>query len=99
MDDNSIVDRLVGRRVCLNCSSVYHVKFNPTRIDGFCDKCGGNLIQRSDDKEDVIRSRLEVYKKSVDTLSTFYTKMGKFCEIDGRGTADEVYHRLVESLK
>lgn len=99
LDSNIIIDRLVGRRVCKSCDSVYHVRtIRPIR-DGICDKCGSELIQRNDDKEDVILSRLEIYFKSSDALSKYYKEKNCFAEIEGHGSSDEVFNRLVECLK
>jgi adenylate kinase len=94
-----IVKRLVGRRVCKTCGSVYHVETMVPRSEGKCDKCGGELVQRTDDKEDVIRSRLDIYYKSANALSDFYREMGLYCEIDGLGNSEDVFKRLTDCLK
>lgn len=99
LDGDTLIDRLVGRRVCKACGSVYHVSAMPARKDGICDRCGGELVQRTDDKEDVIRSRLEIYFKSAESLSKYYEEKGCFEEIEGFGSSEEVFNRLVECLK
>jgi adenylate kinase len=94
-----IVERLVGRRVCKSCGSVYHVKTMIPRLEGKCDKCSGELVQRTDDTEEVIRSRLDIYYKSASILAEFYKKLNLYCEIDGLGSSDEVFNRLLKCLK
>ncbi|AEA34312.1 adenylate kinase [Hippea maritima] len=96
--EEEIVDRLTGRRVCPNCGAVYHIKNNPPKNDNLCDKCGSKLIQRDDDKEDTVRNRLEVYKKSTMPLIDYYTKTGKLIKINGVGSIDEIFSRVKEVL-
>lgn len=94
-----IVERLVGRRVCKSCGSVFHLKTMIPMVEGSCDKCGGELVQRTDDREEVIRSRLDIYYKSSSVLTDFYKKLNLYCEIDGLGSSDQVFSRLLECLK
>ena len=96
--EEEIIDRLTGRRVCPNCGAVYHIKNNPPKKDNICDQCGSKLIQRDDDTEEVVRNRLEVYKKSTMPLVEYYTKTGKLVKINGVGTIDEIFGRIKEVL-
>ena len=97
--EEEIISRLTGRRVCESCGAVYHIKYNPPKKDGVCDKCGGKLIQRDDDKEEVVRNRLEVYKKSTMPLIDYYKNSGKLVVVDGMGEIEEIFERVKEALK
>ncbi|WP_025270560.1 adenylate kinase [Hippea sp. KM1] len=96
--EEEIIDRLTGRRVCPSCGAVYHIKNNPPKKDNICDQCGSKLIQRDDDTEEVVKNRLEVYKKSTMPLVEYYTKTGKLVKINGVGTIDEIFGRIKEVL-
>lgn len=76
VEDDSIVERLSGRRECKACAAPYHVKYNPPKEEGKCDKCGGELIIRSDDVPETIRERLNVYHKQTEPLKEFYKAKG-----------------------
>ncbi|SHK37917.1 adenylate kinase [Thermocrinis minervae] len=92
--DEVIVERLSGRRVCSKCGAVYHIKFNPPKVEGVCDICGGTLIQREDDKEDVVRRRLEVYRAQTKELIDFYKKRGILYSLDASKSMQEIYEEL-----
>jgi len=96
--EEEIIERLTGRRVCPNCGAVYHVKNNPPKKEGICDKCGSALVQRDDDKEEVVRNRLEVYKKNTMPLVDYYTKTSKLVKIDGTGEISEIFERVKKVL-
>lgn len=81
--DEMIVERLSGRITCKQCGAPYHRQANPPKQEGICDRCGGPLIQRDDDKEEVIRKRLQVYHEQTAPLKEFYKKRGKLITIDG----------------
>jgi len=91
---DEIIDRLTGRRVCSKCGAVYHIKNNPPKIDGVCDKCGGELIQRSDDTKEVVENRLNVYEKSTMPLIEYYEKTKKLVKIDGVGNINEIFSKV-----
>ena len=93
------VGRLTGRRVCQSCSAVYHIETSPSKVGGLCDKCGGTVVQRSDDKEEVIRTRLEAYDQNTAPLREFYRKKGRLAEVDGTGEVKAVYDRVLTVLK
>jgi adenylate kinase len=90
IDDEAAVKRISGRRTCARCQRPYNVEFNPPRLSGLCDVCGGDLAQRPDDSEHVVRRRLEVYHDSSEPLLAFYSERGLLREIDASGTEDEV---------
>lgn len=72
LPDKEIIERLTRRRVCSNCGAIYHIKRNPPKENGVCDICGGEVVQRADDTEDVIRHRIDVYRKNVKPLLGYY---------------------------
>jgi adenylate kinase len=93
--DDDLVRRLAGRRVCVkNPSHIYHVDFDPPKHEGVCDQDGARLIQRDDDKEDVIRRRLEVYHSQTEPLIAYYDSAALLRRFDGRRTADEVHAHI-----
>lgn len=75
--EQTIIDRLAGRRVCTSCGQVYNVNGFPTKVEGICDKCGGTVIQRDDDKPQTVLNRLETYKNQTAPLVGYYAKLGK----------------------
>jgi len=92
--DEVIVDRLSGRRVCSKCGAVYHVKYNPPKAEGVCDLCGGTLVQRDDDKEEVVRKRLEVYRKQTQPLIEFYQERGIIYKLDAGKGVEELFEEV-----
>lgn len=89
--DSELVERAVGRRICRNCGATYHVKFKPPKVEGICDKCGGPLYQRDDDKEETVKKRLEVYHSQTAPLIEYYKNHGVYCQIDGNQAMDKVF--------
>ncbi len=89
-----LMDRLTGRRVCKNCGTVYHIVSKPTKTEGKCDACGGEVIQRNDDKAEVIETRLKTYQEFTSPLKEFYKKEDKYIEVDGNRDAEEVYKEI-----
>ncbi|MBC87527.1 MAG: adenylate kinase [Bdellovibrionaceae bacterium] len=97
--ESELVSRLTGRRVCKGCGAVYHIASKPPQQDGVCDVCGkAEVVQRKDDQEDVIKVRLENYENSTRPVKEFYQNKGQFTEIDGTGSADEVFERVQKVL-
>ncbi|MFZ8863122.1 MAG: adenylate kinase [Thermocrinis sp.] len=92
--DEVIIDRLSGRRVCSKCGAVYHVKYNPPKVEGVCDLCGGTLVQRDDDKEEVVRKRLEVYRKQTQPLIEFYQERGIIYKLDAGKGVEELFEEV-----
>ena len=70
--DSELVARVVGRRICKACGATYHVSFNPSKVENVCDKCGGNLYQRNDDKEENVGNRLHAYHEQTETVIEYY---------------------------
>lgn len=91
----SIIERITGRRVCPKCNSVYHTRFRRPRQDGVCDQDGEELLQRPDDTETVIVSRLDNYDRQTRPLTEYYLRRGLLHSVDGDGAVDQVYERLV----
>lgn len=97
--EEELVKRLCGRRVCRSCGANYNIWFSPPGQDGVCQKCGGDLYQRSDDCEDTIRNRLKVYHQQTEPLIGFYNKRGRLTIVDGMGNTDEIFERLIQALE
>ena len=85
-----ILTRLAGRRVCRKCGTVFHIKNKPPKVTGVCDQCGGELYQRSDDNEETIRKRMQVYESSTKPIIDYYTAQGKLRKIDGNKETDSL---------
>jgi adenylate kinase len=94
-----IVERLSGRRTCSQCKAVYHVCRQPSRISGVCDRCGGGLIQREDDRAEAITVRMEAYERSTAPLIDFYSTLGLLVTIPATGTPDEICARTIAALE
>jgi len=92
--DEVIIDRLSGRRVCSKCGAVYHVKYNPPKVEGVCDLCGGSLVQRDDDREEVVKKRLEVYRKQTQPLIEFYQDRGIIYRLDAEKGVEELFKEV-----
>lgn len=90
IDDETVLQRLTSRRVCRHCGAIYNVISHPTKVDGVCDKCGGEVIQRRDDTEEVIRHRLEVSHEQTGPLVGYYEKQGLLITVDANGGKDAV---------
>jgi adenylate kinase len=98
VDFDEVVKRLSGRRTCKKCGHVWHIEFDPPTTDGVCDKCGGELYQRDDDKPDTVRHRLEVYHQQTEPLVDFYREAGKLVVIDAFGAVEDVTERAIGAL-
>ncbi len=98
VDSAALVERLCGRRSCTSCGSVFHVKASPSKVDGICDKCGGKLVHRSDDQEDVIKNRLDAYQKNTSPLKDFYFHRGIFRSVKGDKAIDLVHQDIKSAL-
>lgn len=89
-----LLDRLTGRRVCKTCGAVYHIQTKPTKVAGVCDNCGGEVVQRNDDKADVIATRLKTYEENTYPLRSYYKGQGKYVELNGSQDTDRVFAAL-----
>jgi len=96
--NETIVQRLAGRRTCKGCGAVHHVVFSPPARAGRCDGCGGELYQREDDREEKIAARLGVYETQTTPLAEYYRKRGLLREIDGSGNVEQVRSRAFQVL-
>jgi adenylate kinase len=99
VDENEVVRRLSGRRTCRQCQHIWHELYDPPTADGVCDSCSGELFQRDDDKEEVIRHRLEVYISQTSPLIAFYAEEGILVGIDATGPVEEVTSRALGALE
>ncbi|REE68827.1 adenylate kinase [Paenibacillus taihuensis] len=99
VDRGLLLARLTGRRICKSCGSTYHVMFNPPKQEGVCDKCGGELYQRSDDTEAKVGTRLDEYISKTAPLLEYYSNKGVLCEVDGEREIDEVTAEIVSCLR
>ncbi len=93
-----VVRRLSGRRSCPKCQAVFHVDSAPPTRAGICDRCGAELVQRSDDRKETVEARLTVYEEQTAPLIAYYRQRGILSELDGSGAIDEVYKRLLGLL-
>jgi adenylate kinase len=93
----TILHRIAGRRVCINCGASYHVTA-PPKVPGKCDVCGGDVVQRDDDTEAAVTNRLEAYERQTVPIIDFYCNLGKLVEVDGVGEGTEVQERLIKEI-
>jgi adenylate kinase len=94
-----IVQRLAGRRTCKGCGALYHLTLDPPDKEGVCDRCGGELYQRDDDREETITARLKVYETQTAPLMNYYRERGLLRDIDGVGKVDEIRSRVIKVLE
>ena len=98
VDEELLIARLTGRRICRSCQTPFHVLFTPPKEEGECDVCGGELYQRDDDTEATVRNRLEVYGKQTEPLIGYYDKAGVVVRIDGAQLPDVTYEDIRAAL-
>ncbi len=99
VDMDILMKRLTGRRTCRQCGQMYNVYFSPPQKEGVCDKCGGELYQRDDDKEETIRRRLEVYEAQTAPLIEYYKGKGILKSVEGTGEIDEIFGKICALLE
>ncbi|MDP2604265.1 MAG: adenylate kinase [Deltaproteobacteria bacterium] len=93
-----IVERLSGRRTCKGCGALYHVVFDPPKAAGTCNRCGGELLQRDDDRAETISNRLKVYDNQTAPLVSYYRERGLLKSIDGVGKVEDIGKRVIQAL-
>jgi adenylate kinase len=98
VDQDKLIARLTGRRVCRQCGATFHEMFNAPQKTGVCDKCGGELYQRSDDSEETALNRLDVYNKQTEPLIAYYSERGLLLNINGDQGIDNVLVDIMSSL-
>jgi len=96
--DEAIVKRIALRRTCAQCGAIYHLENQPPAVDGVCDRCGGELIARTDDTEGAVRKRLEAFRRQTTPVADYYKSKKWLKEIDGIGPVDQVFERIAKSL-
>lgn len=99
MNQNLLVSRITGRRICKSCGTTYHILNLPPKVEGVCDVCGGELYQREDDREDTVKNRLEVYAKQTKPLVDYYENRGFYKRITGNQDVEKVYQDIISALE
>lgn len=99
ISDGEIEERMSGRRVCQSCGAPYHVKAKPPKQEGVCDSCGGQLVQREDDKAETVRKRLEVYHAETEPLKGFYEGKGILVPVANQDTIEGTSKAIMEALE
>ncbi len=99
ISDETVVGRLTQRRVCPRCHAVYNIASEPPKRDEICDKCGGELVLRSDDEESTVRTRLQVYRNDTLAVIEYYDSRGILRKVDGEGDKTCVFNRIVGELE
>ena len=97
--DDNIINRMSGRRACVACGGTYHIEFNPTKAEGVCDACGGQLILRDDDQPETVKNRLKVYHEQTQPLIEYYTKKDILKSVDGTQDMSKVFDSIVGILE
>lgn len=97
--DETIKQRVSGRRVCLDCGATYHVDFKPSKVEGVCDVCGKELVIRKDDKPETVISRLKTYHDQTAPLKGYYDKQGKLVTVEGQEELADTSRLVLEALK
>jgi adenylate kinase len=98
VSEEELVSRLSSRWLCRQCQAVYNMVNSPPRVEGKCDKCGGEVYQRPDDKPETVKKRLDVYFAETAPLIAYYRRQGKLLEVEGEGGVAEVTQRIVSAL-
>ncbi len=98
VDQDEVVRRLSGRRTCKKCGHVWHVEFDPTQVADICDRCGGELYYRDDDRPETVRHRLEVYTSQTEPLIEFYRRRDQLVSMDAIGPVEDVTERAISAL-
>ena len=97
--DEKIIARMSGRRVCSKCANSYHMEYKKPKVDGICDACGGELVQRKDDAPETVRARLEEYHEMTEPLKGFYDKLGKLKVVEGQEDVSDTTSLVFAALE
>ena len=98
ISDETIMERMSGRRVCESCGASYHMVAVPPQQEGVCDKCGGRLVQRKDDAPETVKARLEVYHKETEPLKDFYAQRGLLKPVENQPSVEETSRAILHAL-
>ena len=98
VDLNDLLKRLTGRRTCKGCQQMYNIYFSPSKKDGVCDKCGGALFQRADDKEETLKKTLDLYQKQTAPLIDYYSKKNIMKTVMGVGSINDIFNKVTAVL-
>ncbi|MCC8078845.1 MAG: adenylate kinase [Oscillospiraceae bacterium] len=98
ISDETIIDRMAGRRVCRDCGASYHVVNKPPKTEGVCDACGGELAIRSDDAPETVKARLDVYHKETEPLKDFYAQRGKLSSVENQPSIEATTKAITDAL-
>ena len=96
--DETIIERMSGRRTCKNCSQTFHIVFNPPKSEGVCDSCGGELTIRKDDAPETVKARLDTFHRETEPLKAFYEERGKLIRVDNRPSIEETTAAIRSAL-
>lgn len=99
LDFEILKERITGRRICKNCEEIYHIHNHPSKVDGVCDKCGGELYQRKDDTIESLSVRLDEYQKSTEPVLAYFEAKGKLVRIDADQAIDKVWSDVLKALE
>ncbi len=98
VEEDLLIKRLTGRRICRSCQAPFHIYFNTAKVEGVCDACGGELYQRDDDTEATVRNRLEVYRAQTEPLIGYYDNQGVVARVDGAQLPDKTFDDIRAAL-
>ena len=99
LDFEVLKDRITGRRICKNCEEIYHIKNHPSKVEGVCDKCGGELYQRKDDTVESLQVRLGEYSKSTEPVLAYYEEKGLLTRINADQPIEAVWQDVMNALE
>ena len=99
IEDETIVNRMSGRRTCRNCSQTFHIVSNPPKQEGICDFCGGELTIRKDDAPETVKARLQVYHEETEPLKAFYESRGKLVSVNNQSTIEATTAEIRKALE
>ncbi|NLW64742.1 MAG: adenylate kinase [Clostridiales bacterium] len=98
ISDETIIERMAGRRTCKDCSTTFHIVSNPPKVEGKCDNCGGELVIRKDDSPETVKARLATYHTETEPLKDFYSKRGKLKTVDNQATVEQTTAEVKKAL-